>query len=148
MYCRPDMSTAKCSGNTNLVKRCLLFPEPQTSTDVYPRRFRVIILSPRSDAPNQSAARLALRRDRFDVAAGIGARFEAVTVAEQGGRARAASLVLARSTRGAKDAALHAMADALAKAETAVLEANAADLKRAEAAGNGIGADGPAPAEP
>ena len=58
-------------------------------------------------------------------------------MAEQGGRARAASLVLARSTRGAKDAALHAMADALAKAETAVLEANAADLKRAEAAGTG-----------
>ena len=60
-----------------------------------------------------------------------------MTVAEQGGRARAASLVLARSTRGAKDAALHAMADTLAKAETAVLEANAADLKRAEAAGTG-----------
>ena len=26
MYCRPDISTAKCSGNTNLVKRCLLSP--------------------------------------------------------------------------------------------------------------------------
>jgi hypothetical protein len=39
------------------------------------------------------------------------------------------------------------MADALAKAETAVLEANAADLKRAEAAGR-ISAGGPAPAEP
>ncbi len=41
-------------------------------------------------------------------------------------------MVLARATRGTKDAALHAMADALAKAETAVLEANSNDVARAE----------------
>ena len=58
-----------------------------------------------------------------------------MSVAEQTARARAAALVLARATRAAKDSALHAMADALAKAETAVLEANAADVERAEGAG-------------
>jgi glutamate-5-semialdehyde dehydrogenase len=36
-----------------------------------------------------------------------------------------------------KDAGLHAMADALGKAETAVLDANATDIARAEAAGTG-----------
>ena len=42
---------------------------------------------------------------------------------------------LARATRSVKDAGLYAMADALDKAETAVLEANAVDVARAEAAG-------------
>ena len=60
-----------------------------------------------------------------------------MTVEEQAGRARAAALILSRATRAAKDAALHAMADALGKAETAVLEANARDVERAEAAGTG-----------
>ena len=58
-----------------------------------------------------------------------------MTVPEQATRARAAALVLARATRATKDAALHAMADALDKAETTVLEANADDVARAEAAG-------------
>ena len=58
-----------------------------------------------------------------------------MTVADQAARARAAALVLGRATRATKDAALHAMADALTKAETAVLEANALDVERAEAAG-------------
>ena len=43
--------------------------------------------------------------------------------------------MLAKSPRAAKDAALQSMADALAKAETAVLEANAVDVARAEANG-------------
>lgn len=43
--------------------------------------------------------------------------------------------MLAGATRAAKDAALHAMADALSKAETAVLEANAVDVERAESSG-------------
>ena len=43
--------------------------------------------------------------------------------------------MLAKTPRAAKDAALQAMADALAKAETAVLEANAVDVARAEANG-------------
>lgn len=54
-----------------------------------------------------------------------------MTVPEQARWARAASLVLARATRADKDAALQAMADALAKAEVEVLEANYADLTRA-----------------
>ncbi len=45
--------------------------------------------------------------------------------------------MLAQASRAEKDAALEAMADALAKAETAVLEANAADIERAEAGGTG-----------
>ncbi|HEY5847871.1 MAG TPA: glutamate-5-semialdehyde dehydrogenase [Microlunatus sp.] len=48
--------------------------------------------------------------------------------------AREAALVLASSNRADKDAALQAMADALAKAETVVLEANGRDVARAEAA--------------
>ena len=48
-----------------------------------------------------------------------------------------AATELGRATRSVKDAGLHAMADALGKAETAVLEANAADIARAEAAGTG-----------
>ena len=55
-----------------------------------------------------------------------------MTVRDQALRARDAAVVLARATRGTKDAALHAMADALAKAETAVLEANSNDVARAE----------------
>jgi glutamate-5-semialdehyde dehydrogenase len=58
-----------------------------------------------------------------------------VTVRELALGARAASLVLARATRGAKDAGLQAMADALAKAEHEVLEANERDVARARAAG-------------
>ena len=46
-------------------------------------------------------------------------------VAELSACARAAAVVLAQADRAAKDAALEAMADCLAKAETAVLEANA-----------------------
>ncbi len=58
-----------------------------------------------------------------------------MSVQEQTTRARTAALVLARATRAVKDAGLHAMADALGKAETSVLEANAADVERARAAG-------------
>ncbi len=58
-----------------------------------------------------------------------------MTVAEQAERARSASIVLAQANRARKDAALEAMADALAKAETAVLEANTEDVDRAEANG-------------
>jgi glutamate-5-semialdehyde dehydrogenase len=58
-----------------------------------------------------------------------------VTVAEQAAKARTASILLAQATRAAKDAGLDAMADALAKAETAVLEANAEDVARAEDGG-------------
>ncbi len=57
-----------------------------------------------------------------------------MTFTEQAVAARAASRVLSIATRGTKDDALQAMADALAKAETAVLEANSADLARAEQA--------------
>jgi glutamate-5-semialdehyde dehydrogenase len=60
-----------------------------------------------------------------------------VTVEEQAKRARRAATELSRTTRSAKDAGLYAMADALGKAETAVLEANAADIAQAEAAGSG-----------
>jgi glutamate-5-semialdehyde dehydrogenase len=58
-------------------------------------------------------------------------------VADQAGRGREAAQVLARTPRAAKDAGLLAMADALAKAETAVLEANAVDVVRAEQNGTG-----------
>jgi glutamate-5-semialdehyde dehydrogenase len=58
-----------------------------------------------------------------------------VTVQEQAQLARAAALTLASATRAAKDAALLAMADTLAKAETAILEANERDVGRAEANG-------------
>lgn len=58
-----------------------------------------------------------------------------MSVTEQALAARAAAQTLATATRAQKDAALHAMADALTKAETAVLEANAADVRRAEEAG-------------
>jgi glutamate-5-semialdehyde dehydrogenase len=58
-----------------------------------------------------------------------------VSVNEQAVRAREAARTLAKATRAAKDAGLEAMADALDKAETAVLEANAVDVTRAEADG-------------
>src|SRR3954469_2691044 len=60
-----------------------------------------------------------------------------MTVQKQAVAARRAAQSLATATRAQKDAALHAMADALAKAETAVLEANAGDVARAEEAGTG-----------
>ena len=50
-------------------------------------------------------------------------------------RARVASRVLALATRATKDAALHAMADALDRRTDEVLEANAADVRRAEDGG-------------
>jgi glutamate-5-semialdehyde dehydrogenase len=58
-----------------------------------------------------------------------------VTVQEQAQKARIAALTLSSATRATKDAALLAMADALAKSETAILEANARDVARAEANG-------------
>ena len=58
-----------------------------------------------------------------------------MTVQQQALAARDAAQNLATATRARKDAALHAMADALAKAETTLLEANAADVRRAEDAG-------------
>jgi glutamate-5-semialdehyde dehydrogenase len=58
-----------------------------------------------------------------------------VSVNEQAVRAREAARTLAKATRATKDAGLVAMADALDKAETAVLEANAVDVTRAEADG-------------
>jgi glutamate-5-semialdehyde dehydrogenase len=51
------------------------------------------------------------------------------------GRARTASHELALTTRRAKDAALHAMADELLAGADHVLEANAADVEAARAAG-------------
>ncbi len=63
----------------------------------------------------------------------------AMSFTDQAWRRGCASRVLATANRGRKDAALHAMADALAKAETAVLEANAADVERAEQAGTAAG---------
>jgi glutamate-5-semialdehyde dehydrogenase len=60
---------------------------------------------------------------------------DVVSVNEQAVRAREAARTLAKATRAAKDAGLEAMADALDKAETAVLEANAVDVTRAEADG-------------
>jgi glutamate-5-semialdehyde dehydrogenase len=58
-----------------------------------------------------------------------------VTVHEQAQKARTAALTLSSATRATKDAALLAMADALAKAETAILEANERDVTRGEANG-------------
>ena len=49
--------------------------------------------------------------------------------------AKAAAVTLATLNRATKDAALHAMADALADAEDAVLKANLRDVERARAAG-------------
>jgi glutamate-5-semialdehyde dehydrogenase len=58
-----------------------------------------------------------------------------VTVEEQAQKARTAALALSSATRATKDAALLSMADALGKAETAILEANERDVSRAEANG-------------
>jgi len=58
-----------------------------------------------------------------------------MTFADQAGRARIASRVLAVLNRSQKDAALHAMADALAAATEAVLAANAKDVDAAREAG-------------
>jgi glutamate-5-semialdehyde dehydrogenase len=58
-----------------------------------------------------------------------------VTVQEQARRARTAAWTLSGATRATKDSALLAMADSLAKSETAILEANARDVARAEANG-------------
>ncbi len=58
-----------------------------------------------------------------------------MTVQEQAQKARTAALTLSSATRATKDAALLAMADALAKAEAAILEANELDVSRAEANG-------------
>jgi glutamate-5-semialdehyde dehydrogenase len=58
-----------------------------------------------------------------------------MTVQEQAQRARTAALTLSSAARATKDAALLAMADALAKAETAILEANERDVAHAEANG-------------
>ena len=55
--------------------------------------------------------------------------------ADQGPLARTAARSLATASREAKDAALHAMADALAGAREPVLAANAEDVRRAEEAG-------------
>jgi glutamate-5-semialdehyde dehydrogenase len=60
-----------------------------------------------------------------------------VTVQEQAQKARTAALTLSSATRATKDAALLAMAASLAKSETAILEANARDVARAEANGTG-----------
>ncbi len=60
-----------------------------------------------------------------------------MTVRDQALRAREAAVVLAGATRAIKDAALHSMADALAKAETAVLDANASDVEAATQNGTG-----------
>jgi glutamate-5-semialdehyde dehydrogenase len=62
------------------------------------------------------------------------AKIRPVTIRYQALRAREASLVLAPATRSAKDAGLEAMADALAKAESDVLEANERDVARGEEA--------------
>jgi glutamate-5-semialdehyde dehydrogenase len=58
-----------------------------------------------------------------------------VTVEEQAQKARTAALALCSATRATKDAALLSMADALGKAETAILEANERDVSRAETNG-------------
>jgi glutamate-5-semialdehyde dehydrogenase len=58
-----------------------------------------------------------------------------VTVADLARAAREAARVLFAATRASKDAALYAMADSLAKAETAVLEANGRDVTRAQESG-------------
>ena len=55
----------------------------------------------------------------------------AVTFIDQARAAKQASIALATLNRAAKDAALQAMADALADAEDAVLEANRRDVDRA-----------------
>ena len=58
-----------------------------------------------------------------------------MTFLDQAQAARTAARTLATASRTTKDAALHAMADALAAAEASVLEANSADIARARASG-------------
>src|ERR671913_1019968 len=58
-----------------------------------------------------------------------------MSVRHQALRARDASLTLSSATRATKDATLLAMADSLAKSETAILEANERDVSRAESNG-------------
>ena len=58
-----------------------------------------------------------------------------MSIVDRARAARTAGVRLATASRGAKDAALHAMADALAAAEAAVLAANVEDVDAAEAAG-------------
>ena len=58
-----------------------------------------------------------------------------MTVQEQAQRAKTAALALSSAARATKDAALLAMADVLAKSETAILEANERDVAHAEANG-------------
>ncbi|HET6758026.1 MAG TPA: glutamate-5-semialdehyde dehydrogenase [Propionibacteriaceae bacterium] len=58
-----------------------------------------------------------------------------MTVQEQAQRARTAALTLSSAARATKDAALLAMADALTKSETAILEANERDVAHAQANG-------------
>ncbi len=60
-------------------------------------------------------------------------------VADAANRARVASRVLALATRGEKDAALTAIADALTTHEAVILAANAEDVERAEAHGTDAG---------
>ena len=60
-------------------------------------------------------------------------------VADAANRARVASRVLALATRGEKDAALTAIADALTTHEAVILAANAEDVERAEADGTDAG---------
>lgn len=60
-------------------------------------------------------------------------------VREVARRAQVASRVLARATRATKDAALHAMADALVAATPEIVSANAVDLERGHAAGTSAG---------
>ncbi len=57
------------------------------------------------------------------------------SVREVAARARTASHVLATATRAVKDAALHAMAEALLDSGDSILTANAEDVARAEAGG-------------
>ncbi|MEU4450391.1 glutamate-5-semialdehyde dehydrogenase [Nocardioides sp. NPDC023903] len=57
-------------------------------------------------------------------------------IREVAAKAREASYELAVAPRSVKDAALHAMADALLKRSDEVLEANAADVARAQASGS------------
>ncbi|HRK57908.1 MAG TPA: gamma-glutamyl-phosphate reductase, partial [Burkholderiaceae bacterium] len=57
------------------------------------------------------------------------------TLTEQGQRARAAAAAMARASTAAKNQALRALAQHLARAQSALLEANARDVQRAQAAG-------------
>ena len=62
-----------------------------------------------------------------------------IDVLDLADRSREASRVLALASRGRKDNALQLMADAVEKAEQAILAANAADVAEAEGAGTAAG---------